>query len=205
MQASEELKKLIEEHPDVVDLIEQRDIKTLYKRLLGGEYFTYLNYNVSDSCVGEVYDLLTALDINPLEYLTKMPKKIIRGISADSLTIPPNITIIGSLIITNSKINTIIIESNKINIDSCLWLRNTLINNLICNSVYIKFSYSPYDTLTDFLGNTVNTVFATERPTYSVKFTFKKNAKVYQDNAYHSIRKIIQDERLDKKFDITLV
>lgn len=65
------VKPFIEDH---IDLIEKRDIETLYKRLLGREYFTYLNYDASGNCIGEVYYLLMALGINPLEYLTKMPK-----------------------------------------------------------------------------------------------------------------------------------
>lgn len=204
MQFSEELKRLIESHPDIIDLIEKRDIETLYKRLLGEEYPTYLNYDVTGSCISEVYYLLMKLGINPLEYLTKMSKMLIWGMSANQLVIPSNIVDIRPLAISKSRINTIIIESYKINIDNELWLSNTQINNLICNSAYIRFTYKN-DKLADFLDSTVNTVFATERPTYSVKFTFKKNARVYQDNAYHSIRKIIQDEQLDKKFDITLV
>lgn len=202
MQFSEELKKLIEKHPDIIYLIEKRDIKTLYKRLLG---VVYPNYNASDSCVGEVYDLLMALGINPLEYITKMPENIIFSMFANQLVIPSNIVSIPHIVIANSRIDTIIIESNKIDIDSLLWLYITQINNLICNSVYIKFSYRPSTTFVDFLESVVNPVDSTPRPTYSVKFTFKKNARVYQDNAYRSIRKIIQDEQLDKKFDITLV
>lgn len=206
MQFSEELKKLIEEHPDIIDLIEEHDIKTLYVRLLGGAYPYYLNYDVSDECVGEMYDLLMGLDINPLKYLTTLPKKIIQGMSANQLVIPSNIVKINPLSISNSRIDTIVIEANKIDIDNLLWLKNTQINNLICNSIYIKFSYQFDDTLEKFLSNTVNTVFSVnKRSTHSVEFTFKKNAKVFYNNAYHSIRKIIEDGELNKTFDITLI
>ena len=126
MQFSEELKRLIESHPDIIDLIEKRDIETLYKRLLGEEYPTYLNYDASGNCIGEVYNLLMALGINPLEYLTKMPKNIILGMSANQLVIPSNIVDIRPLTIYDSRIETIIIESYKIDIDSLLWLSNTI-------------------------------------------------------------------------------
>lgn len=207
MQFSKELKELIEQHPEIIDFIKQRNIETLYNKFKVGEYFTVSNFNTYSKCIGELYYLLTSLDINPLEYLTTMPPYIIQNADINRLVIPSNITSFKSnYSIIDSKIDTLVIESDKILFDYGLWIYNTQVNNFVCNSTYIKCDWSGagFEDILYILAKSAR--MASNNSVFSVKFTFKKNAKAYEYYyGYRSIRNNIKNNYLDEHYDITLV
>ena len=187
-----ELKEAIEHHPEIVDLIEAGKIEKLYY------LFNADNPNrieITSDTHNNLTELLIALDINPLNYITKLPTFYAYNIDINTLIIPSNINKIQRQSIQFCDINTLQIDAQTIDM-SAYAIVDSYINNFICKSgIITTFEHARFTTLIYNIGDR------------NTKFVFKNHALV-QDGIRPGKKKIedvITEYNLDDKYNIQLI
>ena len=187
-----ELKKAIERRHDIIDLIEAGKIEELYY------LFNADNPNrieIAADTRNNLTELLIALDINPLNYITKLPTFYAYNIDINTLIIPSNINKIQRQSIQFCDINTLQIDAQTIDM-SAYAIVDSNINNFICKSgIITTFEYARFTTLINNIGDR------------NTKFVFKNHALV-QDGlrpGKSKIEDVIRENNLDDKYNIQLI
>lgn len=183
-----DLKSLIENNPEIIDLIELHHIDELY-------YFfseDNLRMGLEFQARNDIRRLLIALDIDPLKYITKLPVGYIYNDDIDSLIIPSNINRVSRRAIQFCDIDTLQIDAQTIDM-STYAIVDSNINTFICKSdIITTFGY-----VTTLIGN-----IGDER----TEFVFKQGALI-QDGITPStsIEDVIRKYKLNDKFNIRLI
>lgn len=187
-----ELKKAIERRHDIIDLIEAGKIEELYY------LFNADNPNrieIAADTRNNLTELLIALDINPLNYITKLPTFYAYNIDINTLIIPSNINKIQRQSIQFCDINTLQIDAQTIDM-SAYAIVDSNINNFICKSgIITTFEFARFTTVINNIGDR------------NTKFVFKKHALV-QDGlrpGKSKIEDVIRENNLDDKYNIQLI
>ena len=187
-----ELKETIERHPEIVDLIEAGKIEELYY------LFNADNPNrieIASDAHNNLTELLIALDINPLNYITKLPTFYAYNIDINTLIIPSNINKIQRQSIQFCDINTLQIDAQTIDM-SAYAIVDSNINNFICKSgIITTFEYARFTTLLYNIGDR------------NTKFIFKQGALI-QDGlrpGKSKIEDVIRENNLDNYYNIQLI
>lgn len=187
-----ELKETIERHPEIVDLIEAGKIEELYY------LFNADNPNrieIASDTRNNLTELLIALDINPLNYITKLPTFYAYNIDINTLIIPSNINKIQRQSIQFCDINVLQIDAQTIDM-SAYAIVDSNINKFICKSgIITTFEFARFTTLIYNIGDR------------NTKFVFKNHALI-QDGLRHGKKKIediITEYNLDDKYNIQLI
>lgn len=188
----DELKETIERHPEIVDLIEAGKIEELY----------YLFSAANPNCIEVMADtrnnlteLLIALDIHPLNYITKLPTFYAYNIDINTLIIPSNINKIQRQSIQFCDINVLQIDAQTIDM-SAYAIIDSNINKFICkSSIITTFEFARFTTLIYNIGDR------------NTKFIFKQGALI-QDGlrpGKSKIEDVIRENNLDDKYNIQLI
>lgn len=187
-----ELKEAIEHHHEIVDLIEQYDIDGLY------HLFDIDNPNrikIASDTRNNLTELLIALDINPLNYITKLPTFYAYNIDINTLIIPSNINKIQRQSIQFCDINVLQIDAQTIDM-SAYAIVDSNINKFICKSgIITTFEFARFTTLINNIGDR------------NTKFIFKQGALI-QDGLRPGKKKIedvITEYNLDDRYNIQLI
>ena len=187
-----ELKETIKRHPEIVDLIEAGKIEELYY------LFNVDNPNrieIASDTRNNLTELLIALDINPLNYITKLPTFYAYNIDINTLIIPSNINKIQRQSIQFCDINVLQIDAQTIDM-SAYAIVDSNINKFICKSgIITTFEFARFTTLINNIGDR------------NTKFIFKQGALI-QDGLRHGKKKIedvITEYNLDDKYNIQLI
>lgn len=187
-----ELKEAIEHHHEIVDLIEQYDIDGLY------HLFDIDNPNrikIASDTRNNLTELLIALDINPLNYITKLPTFYAYNIDINTLIIPSNINKIQRQSIQFCDINVLQIDAQTIDM-SAYAIVDSNINNFICKSgIITTFEHARFTTLIYNIGDR------------NTKFIFKQGALI-QDGlrpGKSKIEDVIRENNLDDRYNIQLI
>ena len=199
LNISSEFKKVLEHYPELIDLIEQNKIKEFYDILYGDnpKYVHGNNYLLMPKNIMDAYKILTALDINPLQYLSVLPEMMISDIKVDKLIIPANIDTIKEYGIYYCDIKQLVIINELITIDIAgIWQCN--INEFICNADSI--------TLTGLGTFVLFLKYIKQKQSNNTKFVFKENCKIFgYDYGWSDIKKLIKDDELEREFNIELI
>lgn len=199
LNISSEFKKVLEHYPELIDLIEQNKIKEFYDILYGDnpKYVHGNSYLLRPKNIMDAYKILTALDINPLQYLSVLPEMIISDIKVDKLIIPANIDTIKEFGIYYCDIKQLVIINELITIDTAgIWQCN--INEFICNADNITLT--GLGTFVSFL------MYIKQKQSNNTKFVFKENCKIFEnDYGWSDIKKLIKDGELKREFNIELM
>ena len=187
-----ELKKAIERRHDIIDLIEAGKIEELYY------LFNADNPNrieIAADTRNNLTELLIALDINPLNYITKLPTFYAYNIDINTLIIPSNINKIQRQSIQFCDINTLQIDAQTIDM-SAYAIVDSNINNFICKSgIITTFEFARFTTVINNIGDR------------NTKFIFKQGALI-QDGlrpGKSKIEDVIRENNLDDKYNIQLI
>ena len=187
-----ELKKAIERRHDIIDLIEAGKIEELYY------LFNADNPNrieITADTRNNLTELLIALDINPLNYITKLPTFYAYNIDINTLIIPSNINKIQRQSIQFCDINTLQIDAQTIDM-SAYAIVDSNINNFICKSgIITTFEFARFTTVINNIGDR------------NTKFIFKQGALI-QDGlrpGKSKIEDVIRENNLDDKYNIQLI
>lgn len=188
----DELKEIIERYPEIVDLIEAGKIEKLYY------LFNADNPNrieIASDTHNNLTELLIALDINPLNYITKLPTFYAYNIDINTLIIPSNINKIQRQSIQFCDINVLQIDAQTIDM-SAYAIVDSNINKFICKSgIITTFEFARFTTLINNIGDK------------NTKFVFKNHALV-QDGirpGKSKIEDVIRENNLDDKYNIQLI
>ena len=187
-----ELKKAIERRHDIIDLIEAGKIEELYY------LFNADNPNrieIAADTRNNLTELLIALDINPLNYITKLPTFYAYNIDINTLIIPSNINKIQRQSIQFCDTNTLQIDAQTIDM-SAYAIVDSNINNFICKSgIITTFEFARFTTVINNIGDR------------NTKFIFKQGALI-QDGlrpGKSKIEDVIRENNLDDKYNIQLI
>lgn len=197
LNISSEFKKVLEHYPELIDLIEQNEIKQFYDILYGNnpKYVHGNSYLLMPKNIMDAYKILTALGINPLQYLSVLPEMMIGDIKVDKLIIPANIDTIQEYGIYYCDIKQLVIINKLITIEtSSIW--QCKINEFICNADRITLTVlGTFVSFLKYIKNSNNT-----------KFVFKENCKIFEnDYGWSDIKKLIKDGELKREFNIELM
>lgn len=197
LNISSEFKKVLENYPELIDLIEQNKIKQFYDILYGDnpKYVHGNNYLLMPKNIMDAYKILTALGINPLQYLSVLPEMMIGDIKVDKLIIPANIDTIKEYGIYYCDIKQLVIINELITIEtSSIW--QCKINEFICNADRITLTgLGTFASFLKYIKQSNNT-----------KFVFKENCKIFEnDYGWSDIKKLIKDGELKREFNIELM
>lgn len=198
LNISSEFKKVLEHYPELIDLIEQDEIKEFYDILYGDnpKYVHGNNYLLKPMYISDAYKILTELGINPLQYFSTLPELMIGYINVDKLIIPANIDEMKNFSIYDSNIKQIIILNDIITIDITA-IYKCEVGEFVCNADRITLTglgayRAFFNTISNYRENT--------------KFTFKENCNIYtNDFGWSYIKDIIKDYELNQKFNIELM
>lgn len=191
----DELKQTIEQHPEIVDLIEQYDIDGLYHLFDIDSPQRVYQEILPHEAQNDIRRLLMELDIDPLKYLTYLPSFYIYNEDINNLVIPANINKISRQAVQFCDINTLQIDTQTIDM-SAYAIVDSNINTFICKSgIITTFEYARFTTLINNIGDR------------NTKFIFKQGALI-QDGLRPGKKKIedvITEYNLDDRYNIRLV
>lgn len=190
-----ELKKAIEQHPEIVDLIEQYDIDGLYHLFDIDSPQRVYKLIQPHEARNDIRRLLMKLNIDPLKYLTYLPSFYIYNEDTNNLVIPANINKLSRQAVQFCDINTLQIDAQTIDM-SAYAIVDSNINTFICKSgIITTFEYARFTTLIYNIGDR------------NTKFIFKQGALI-QDGLRPGKKKIedvIRENNLDDKYNIQLI
>lgn len=190
-----ELKEAIEQHPEIVDLIEQYDIDGLYHLFDIDSPQRVYQVIQPHEVRNDIRRLLMELNIDPLKYLTYLPSFYIYNEDTNNLVIPANINKLSRQAVQFCDINTLQIDAQTIDM-SAYAIVDSNINNFICKSgIITTFEYARFTTLIYNIGDR------------NTKFIFKQGALI-QDGlrpGKSKIEDVIRENNLDDKYNIQLI
>lgn len=190
-----ELKEAIEQHPEIVDLIEQYDIDGLYHLFDIDSPQRVYQVIPPHEARNDIRRLLIELNIDPLKYLTYLPSFYIYNEDTNNLVIPANINKLSRQAVQFCDINVLQIDAQTIDM-SAYAIVDSNINKFICKSgIITTFEFARFTTLINNIGDK------------NTKFVFKNHALV-QDGLRPGKKKIedvITEYNLDDKYNIQLI